>query len=110
MEAIKLIKPDIIFLDILLNNGTGIDVLKFVDATKMHTHVVVTTGNAKCIIDVVCYSIIDFLIKPVSREDLRQAIEKVEQHILLHNQVKSSNNPVKGNYPIEINSNKEISF
>jgi len=110
MEAIRLIKPDIIFLDILLNNGTGIDVLKFVDATKMHTHVVVTTGNAKCIIDVVRYSIIDFLIKPVSREDLRQAIEKVEQHILLHNQVKTLNSPVNGNQLIEINSNKEISF
>lgn len=109
-EAIRLVKPDIIFLDIFLNDGTAIDVLKFVDATKMHIYVVVTTGNTKCIIDVVRHSIIDFLIKPVSPEDLKQAIEKVEQHILLHNQVKALNSPVNGNQFIEINSRKEIGF
>jgi len=110
MEAIRLIKPDIIFLDILLKDGNGIDVLKFIDATKMHTHVIVTTGNTRCINDVVRYSIIDFLLKPVSREDLRLAIEKVDQHNLLHNQVKSSGKPINGNHLVEINSNKEISF
>ena len=110
MEAIRLIKPDIIFLDILLKDGNGIDVLKFVDATKMHTHVIVTTENTKCINDVVRYSIIDFLIKPVSRVDLKMAIEKVEQHNLLHNHIKASDNTVKGHNLIEINSNKEISF
>lgn len=110
MEAIRLIKPDIIFLDILLKDGNGIDVLKFVDATKMHTHVIVTTENTKCINDVVRYSTIDFLIKPVSRVDLKMAIEKVEQHNLLHNHIKASDNTVKGHNLIEINSNKEISF
>lgn len=110
MEAIRLIKPDIIFLDILLKDGNGIDVLKFVDATKMHTHVIVTTENTKCINDVVRYSIIDFLIKPVSRVDLKMAIEKVELHNLLYNQIKASDNTVKGHNLIEINSNKEIGF
>ena len=110
MEAIRLIKPDIIFLDILLKDGNGIDVLKFVDATKMQTHVIVITENTKCINDVVRYSIIDFLIKPVSRVDLKMAIEKVEQNNLLHNHIKASDNTVKGHHLIEINSNKEISF
>ena len=110
MEAIRLIKPDIIFLDILLKDGNGIDVLKFVDATKMQTHVIVITENTKCINDVVRYSIIDFLIKPVSRVDLKMAIEKVELHNLLYNQIKASDNTVKGHNLIEINSNKEISF
>ncbi len=110
MEAIRLIKPDIIFLDILLKDGNGIDVLKFVDATKMQTHVIVITENTKCINDVVRYSIIDFLIKPVSRVDLKMVIEKVEQHNLLYNQIKASDNTVKGHNLIEINSNKEISF
>jgi two-component system, LytTR family, response regulator len=110
MEAIKLIKPDIIFLDIYLKEENGIDVLKFVEATKMHTHVIVTTENDKCISEVIRYSVIDFLLKPCSRDDIRRAIEKVEQHILLHNHVKSSNNNFKGHQLIEINSNKEICF
>ncbi len=110
MEAIRLIKPDIIFLDILFKDGSGIDVLKFIDATKIHTHVIVTTEDTNCINYVVRYSIIDFLLKPVSRTDLKQAIEKIEQHNLLHNQVKTSNGTLNGHHLIEINSNKEISF
>lgn len=110
MEAIRLVKPDVIFLDILLKNGNGIDILKFIEAIKLHTHVIVTTANEKYINDVVRYSIIDFLLKPVSREELRMAIEKVERHIFLHSHVKPVNKSVNGNNMVEINSNREISY
>lgn len=115
MEALKIIKPDILFLDIYLKgNFSGIDVLKYVDATKMHTHVIITSGNDKYVKDVVRFSVIDFLLKPISRDDLRLAIEKVEQHILLHHNTDSKtifhgeNQFI--NQLIEINSNKEISY
>lgn len=111
MEALKIIKPDILFLDIYLKNGqSGIDVLKFVDAAKMHTHVIITSGHDKIIKDVVRFSIIDFLLKPIEKEDLRLAIEKVVQHNSLHHKVIPVNRAVNGKHLVEINSNKEISY
>ncbi len=111
MEALKIIKPDILFLDIYLKgNYSGIDVLKFVDATKMHTHVIITSGNDKYVKDVVRFSVIDFLLKPISRDDLRLAVEKVEQHMILHHKPNTNTVSVNENQLVEINSNKEISY
>ena len=111
MNALNIIKPDILFLDIYLKNEqSGVDVLKFVDATKMHTHVIITSGHDKFIKDVVRFSIIDFLLKPISKEELRLAIEKVVQHNSLHNQAKPANGASNNRHLVEINSNKEISY
>ena len=52
MEAIRIIKPDVIFLDITSKDDySGFDVLKFVEASKMHIHIIVTTANLKFVND-----------------------------------------------------------
>lgn len=111
MEALKIIKPDILFLDIYLNHEqNGIDVLKYIDAIQMHTHVIITSGHDKFIKDVVRYSIIDFLLKPISKEELRLAVDKVVRHNHLHQNILADNNALLEWPLVEINSNKEINY
>ncbi len=77
-EAVKLInrlKPDIIFLDIELNNGTGFDVLK--NFPEPDFKIIFVTGFNEFAIKAFRCSAIDYILKPVDPDILEEAIGKV---------------------------------
>lgn len=78
LTGIKLIKehkPDIVFLDIEMEDGLGFDVLDILD--DIHTRVIFVTGSQDYAIRAFRYAAMDYILKPIATEDLRQAIEKV---------------------------------
>ncbi|MEO5998448.1 MAG: LytTR family DNA-binding domain-containing protein [Chitinophagaceae bacterium] len=76
-EAVKVIqnqKPDIIFLDIELQTGTGFNVLE--QFSEPAFHVVFTTAYDHYAIKAIKFSAVDYLLKPIDVEDLQKAVER----------------------------------
>lgn len=77
-EAVTLIrekKPELVFLDVELPDGTGIDVLRhFNDRTFK---VIFTTAHDHYALTAIKFSAIDFLLKPLSIEEIKIAVDKV---------------------------------
>ncbi|NKI31533.1 LytR/AlgR family response regulator transcription factor [Croceivirga thetidis] len=70
--------PDLIFLDIQLNDGYGFDIL---DSLNDHPPVIFTTAYNEFAIRGFKYNGLDYLLKPIVKEDLKKALEKFERNI-----------------------------
>lgn len=74
--------PDVIVLDLQLPDGSGLEVLKHVRTTGLHSAVVVVTANGSInsAVDAMREGAFDFIVKPVSGERLiytvRNAVER----------------------------------
>ena len=82
VEAAKLLRkqqPDILFLDIMLGDGTGFDVLEIFP--NLRSKIIFVTASDEFAIRAFKFAAIDYVLKPYSDEDLAQAIEKAKQHI-----------------------------
>ena len=76
VNLIKVINPDLVFLDVELSDGNGFDVLNAFERPAFR--VVFVTGFDHYAIKAIKFSALDYLLKPVSLEELRKAIEKLE--------------------------------
>ncbi|MEL6676399.1 MAG: LytTR family DNA-binding domain-containing protein [Bacteroidota bacterium] len=76
IQAIKRHLPDLLFLDIMLGDMTGFDVLK---AIKHPTFdVIFTTSYDEYAIEAIKNSAVDYLLKPIEVEELMEAIGRVK--------------------------------
>ena len=83
VEKIKLLKPQLVFLDVMMPPQTGFDLLK--SAEHLYFEVIFITSYEKFALQALRVSAVDYLLKPYSSEDLRIAIEKFEQRIVHKN-------------------------
>ncbi|MDB5123947.1 MAG: LytTR family two component transcriptional regulator [Mucilaginibacter sp.] len=74
-ELIKLVNPDLIFLDIHLPGKSGFDILQELDSVPA---VIFTTAFDQYALQSFDYNAIDYLLKPIVPERLEQAIQKAE--------------------------------
>tara|TARA_R110002051_G_scaffold325854_1_gene432240 strand:+ start:9687 stop:10439 length:753 start_codon:yes stop_codon:yes gene_type:complete len=74
VDVLTLYKPDVVFLDIELQSGTGFDVLMKVKA--LNFEVIFTTAFEQYAIKAIKFSSLDYLLKPIDLEELQQAVEK----------------------------------
>ncbi len=90
-EAVKMIdrlKPDLVFMDIMLKNGTGFDVLQQISFNAFH--LIFTTAYEQHAINAFKYSAIDYLLKPVDPQELKTAIDRIavlEERVLEKQQI-----------------------
>lgn len=77
VELIKASKPDIVFLDIELQDGTGFDILDSFD--KIEFKIIFITGLDSYGIKAIKFSALDYLLKPVDTDDLVKAIHKYKE-------------------------------
>lgn len=81
MNGLKLIrqkKPDAVLLDIQMKDGTGFDLLdKF---KNPDFQVIFTTAFDEFAIKAFKYNAIDYLLKPISIDELIAAIDKISSH------------------------------
>jgi two-component system LytT family response regulator len=90
--------PEIVFLDVELGDGTGMDLLS--QLGKINFQVVFITAHNKYAIDAFKFSAIDFLLKPINPEELVRSIEKfkkqsniiLSQQLSILNEIITSNN------------------
>lgn len=82
VEAAKLLRkgePDILFLDIMLGDGTGFDVLEIFP--NLRSKIIFVTASDEYAIRAFKFAAIDYVLKPYSDQDLNTAIEKATQQI-----------------------------
>lgn len=75
--------PDIVFMDVHLADGSAFDLLKL---TKIDAPIIFTTAYDQYAIDAFKASSIDYLMKPIKKEELKTAIDKLEEFKKLFNE------------------------
>lgn len=81
-EAKKLlpqVQPQLIFLDVELADGKGIDLLNELDNTDFE--IIFTTSYDKYAINAIKNNAADYLLKPIKEKELKNAIEKVSKRL-----------------------------
>lgn len=80
IEAIDKLKPQVVFLDIQLGDGTGFDILEQLALKngKSSSHIVFITAHEQYAIKAFRFSALDFLLKPVDPEELQKVMEKIK--------------------------------
>ncbi|MBK7668287.1 MAG: response regulator transcription factor [Sphingobacteriaceae bacterium] len=77
LQKILDFKPELVFLDVELNSGTGMDILSKIP--KINFNVIFVTAHNKYAIDAFRFSAIDFLLKPINPEELIRSVNKAEK-------------------------------
>lgn len=75
--AIKASSPDVVFLDVEMADGTGFDLLSMFDTVDFR--VIFVTAYSEYAIRAFRFSAADYLLKPVSIDELIDAVEKVRR-------------------------------
>ncbi len=70
-------KPDLLFLDIQLDDGDGFDLLDILDQQELK--VIFTTAYDSYAIKAFKYEAIDYLLKPITPKEVMKAVEKVKR-------------------------------
>lgn len=71
--------PDIVFMDIEMQTGTGFDVLQQV--RQRNFHVIFTTAYDHYAVKAIRFSAVDYLLKPINLEELQEAVAKAIEAI-----------------------------
>lgn len=100
LEAIHLQQPDIAFLDIRMPGMSGLDVAHNV---KGRCHAVFTTAYDSYAIDAFAAGAIDYLLKPIARERLIEAIARLKERISNKNIQQQSTKLATSNPLVELN-------
>ena len=77
VEAAKLLRktqPDILFLDIMLGDGTGFDILEIFP--DLSSKIIFVTASDEYAIRAFKFAAIDYVLKPYSNDDLATAIKE----------------------------------
>ena len=87
-------KPDLVFLDVRMPGGSGIDMLA--ELSEIDFEVIFVTAHDEYMLQALQFSAVDYLMKPVDEDRLKEAVQRVEERlkgkknsrqgeILLHN-------------------------
>ena len=75
VELIKKHKPDVVFLDVEMPNYAGYEIVNLIE--KIDFHIIFVTAYNQYAINAFEINAIDYIMKPIKRERLNEAITKV---------------------------------
>ncbi|MBP2831616.1 response regulator transcription factor [Aquimarina sp. U1-2] len=78
-KSLRNTEPDILFLDIMLGDGTGFDVLEIFP--ELSSKIIFVTASDEYAIRAFKFAAIDYVLKPYSNQELAQAIAKAKKQI-----------------------------
>lgn len=79
LEAIQKHQPDLVFLDVEMDDGTGMDLMA--QLSSFDFQLVFITAFNKYAIDAFKFSAIDFLLKPVNSNELIRSVDRAQKNI-----------------------------
>lgn len=78
-KAIQKHKPNTVFLDIKMSDGTGFDLLKRFD--NINYKVVFVTAFEEHALEAIKFSAFDYILKPINTNELRSVIDKLVENL-----------------------------
>lgn len=78
VAQIKLLKPDVVFLDVQMPNYAGYEIANFFE--EIDFEIIFVTAYDKYAIRAFELNAIDYLVKPVERKRLKKTIERLQSH------------------------------
>jgi two-component system, LytTR family, response regulator len=107
--------PDIVFMDIEMQTGTGFDVLQQVK--QRNFHVIFTTAYDHYAIKAIRFSAVDYLLKPINLEELQAAVAKAVENIQQKEEgnkidllIKNLKRPAGEDFSISLSTSDGIEF
>lgn len=76
VRSIKKNQPDLIFLDVTMPDEDGFELIKYFD--KINFEIIFTTAHKEFAIKAIRNSALDYLVKPINKEDFEVAITRYE--------------------------------
>jgi len=76
-SCINKLKPEVVFLDMQMNDGNGFDLLKRL--SPIDFQLIIVTAYQEYAIKAFKYSALDYLLKPIDPTDLISAVEKISE-------------------------------
>ncbi len=77
VKAIRKYKPDLVLLDIEMPGHSGLELLDFFDENEIDFSIIFTTAYNEYALQAFKFSAIDYLLKPISPEQLAEAIARL---------------------------------
>jgi two-component system LytT family response regulator len=74
VQAVKELKPDLVFLDIQMPGGSGFD---FLEQVEINFKIIFVTAYTQHFARAKKYNAIDYLLKPISQDRLTRAIQEL---------------------------------
>ena len=112
-ELILKAKPEIVFLDIEMPHQTGFEMLEMFE--EINFQVIFTTGFDHYAISAIKFSALDYLLKPISIEELKESVKKAYERIdmqyntqLIQNVLNTAKSPHDDENKIALSLNNEI--
>ncbi len=78
LHQIKRVQPELIFLDVEMYDKTGFEMLE--DLTEINFKIIFTTGFDQYAIRAIKFGALDYLIKPIDKDELIEAVNKLLIH------------------------------
>ncbi|MEM9001843.1 MAG: response regulator [Bacteroidota bacterium] len=85
-DAIVTLNPDVVFLDVHLENETGFELLE--QLPKIDFELIFTTAFDTYAVEAFRFSALDYLLKPIAASDFATTITKIKQKIGLKDTAK----------------------
>jgi two-component system LytT family response regulator len=79
MAAIEKHSPEIVFLDVEMPRMNGFEMLE--KLPSINFHIIFTTSYDQYALKAIRFSALDYLLKPVDREELKRAVQKAEDRV-----------------------------
>jgi two-component system, LytTR family, response regulator len=76
VKAIRRLQPQLVFLDIEMPGHSGLELLDFFNDDEISFEIVFTTAYNNYAIKAFKLSAIDYLLKPISADELREAVDR----------------------------------
>ncbi|MFD2561235.1 LytR/AlgR family response regulator transcription factor [Aquimarina rubra] len=81
VAMIKKHQPQIVFLDIEMPEHSGLQIMEFLDEKDLTFEIIFTTAYSEYAIEAFQFSAIDYLLKPLRPQQIREAVAKAEKVI-----------------------------
>lgn len=86
VKAIHKHKPDFVFLDIEMPNFSGLEILDFFNEKEVDFSIIFTTAYNHYAIEALKIAAVDYLLKPLNKDDIKEALERFEKKNNTYNQ------------------------
>lgn len=77
LNKIASFQPEVVFLDVEMDDGTGFDLMSQIPSPTFQ--LVFVTAFNKYAVDAFKFSAIDFLLKPIDRNELKDTLQRIHQ-------------------------------